>query len=341
MNPSEWTPEDVANEIRGLGLNGAARKFLEAGVTGMDLYSLDDNGLRKFGLVVQQRMTLVNWLKCLPPPGSVPRQNRRPAGGGGGAPRRGGGLSRPQLGRNTFEDDPYAAPPKRSTRPAAAATKTTTAGRNVAPKKAAPAPAPAKAPVSRKPNRFMGGPPMNVPESGDDGDRVECRYCGRRFASDRIDKHESICATASRKRKKFDAKKQRLSGTEAAAYQRAASKQPARPQKEMINGKPKYKVEHENLVAALRAARKYSAYEDAKAKGLAVGPPPEMPKMQEVPDDRIQCPYCGRKFGEEQYARHERFCSSKNAPIPSISRGRNTRGAARGTTRGATRGRRY
>lgn len=180
---------------------------------------------------------------------------------------------------------------------------------------------------------------MNIPEYDNGGagdDRVECRYCGRKFASDRIDKHESICASASRKRKTFDSKKQRIAGTEAAQFQRSANqknKGKGRDSgKELINGVPKYKVEHENLIAALRAARKMTAYEEAKAAGKKVGPPPEMPVMQEVPDDRIQCPYCGRKFGEEQYQRHVNFCS-QNAPIPKVS-SRGRRGGAATTTRG-------
>lgn len=187
--------------------------------------------------------------------------------------------------------------------------------------------------------RLNKGSKMNVPEYADEGvadDRVECAYCGRKFASDRIDKHESICASASRKRKKFDSKKQRIAGTEAAQFQRSANqKSKGRNQdigKEYVNGVPKYKVEHENLIAALRAARKMTAYEEAKKAGKKVGPPPEMPVMQEVPDDRIQCPYCGRKFGEEQYQRHVNFCS-QNAPIPKVS----TRGRRGGAT--ATRGR--
>lgn len=206
--------------------------------------------------------------------------------------------------------------------------------------------APSTSTVAHKPSvaeqkramRLNKGSKMNVPEYADEGaadDRVECRYCGRKFASDRIDKHESICASASKKRKKFDSKKQRIAGTEAAQFQRSANqKSKGRAQdtgRELIGGVPKYKVEHENLIAALRAARKMTAYEEAKAAGKKVGPPPEMPVMQELPDDRIQCPYCGRKFGEEQYERHIRFCS-QNAPIPKVStRGR--RGAAT-TTRG-------
>lgn len=161
---------------------------------------------------------------------------------------------------------------------------------------------PAKA---AKPAASRAPPPP--PPDGDD-DRVECAYCHRRFASDRIAQHESICARMSTKKKKvFDSSKQRLQGTEAAAYARkAAQYQPERP-------KPsKYKAEHEKLVASLRAARKFQAYEKAKEEGRAVGPPPELPKYEMEDDDRVQCPICGRKFGAEQAQRHIAVCERMN-----------------------------
>ncbi|OHT13843.1 hypothetical protein TRFO_43228 [Tritrichomonas foetus] len=146
-------------------------------------------------------------------------------------------------------------------------------------------------------------PPPPPPPDGDD-DRVECAYCHRRFASDRIAKHEEVCARMSSKKKKvFDAKKQRLQGTEAAAYaKKGSSYEPQRP-------KPsKYKQEHQKLVEALRAARKYQAYEKAREEGRAVGPPPELPKYEIEDDDRVPCPYCGRKFGAEAAQRHISVC---------------------------------
>lgn len=86
----------------------------------------------------------------------------------------------------------------------------------------------------------------------------------------------------------------------------------------MYGGKPKYVIEHENLVAALRAARRMTAYENAASRGQARGPPPKMPVIQDMPDDRIQCKYCGRRFGPEQYERHVRSCSA-SAPIPRVT----------------------
>ena len=56
------------------------------------------------------------------------------------------------------------------------------------------------------------------PGSSKDG-LVACSLCGRNFASDRVEKHESICAkTKNKKRKVFDITKMRVKGTEAESF---------------------------------------------------------------------------------------------------------------------------
>lgn len=151
------------------------------------------------------------------------------------------------------------------------------------------------------------GPP--IPENGEIGDRVPCRICGRNFASDRIGTHEDICArTHKKKRPVFNAQKQRLAGTEQTKFVRKNTKD-VKPNN-MIGGEKKYRVEHENLVRALRAARRMSKYEDLKAQGKARGPPPAMPVLKEIPDGRVPCPICGRKFGPDQLERHQRSCTN-------------------------------
>lgn len=50
-------------------------------------------------------------------------------------------------------------------------------------------------------------------------DLMECSFCGRRFASDRLQKHEDICSkTGKKKRKAYDATKHRVVGTELESY---------------------------------------------------------------------------------------------------------------------------
>ncbi|OHS97520.1 hypothetical protein TRFO_36279 [Tritrichomonas foetus] len=168
-----------------------------------------------------------------------------------------------------------------------------------------PPPPPPKRPAQRKP--MSSAPPPPADEDDGDDDRVECAYCHRKFASDRVAKHEEVCARMSTKKKRvFDAQKMRLKGTEAAQYATKAQKQPE-------SKKPsKFKQEHQKLVEALRAARKIQAYEKAKEEGKAVGPPPELPKYEIEDDDRTPCPYCGRKFGGDAAQKHIAVCERMN-----------------------------
>jgi hypothetical protein len=54
--------------------------------------------------------------------------------------------------------------------------------------------------------------------------------CSRRFAEDRISKHEEICRkTKTKKRKTFDPVKMRVAGTEVESYVRQAGKKSASP----------------------------------------------------------------------------------------------------------------
>lgn len=158
------------------------------------------------------------------------------------------------------------------------------------------------------------GPPSPGPEDDGPVNLVACRFCGRKFGENRIQKHEEICMKASKKKKKvFDSSKMRLQNSEAAAF--VGKNQPTKEVKKTINGKPKYQVEHEKLVAAMRAARQYQKYENDVAKGINAKPPP-MPAFEEAEDDRQECPYCGRKFGEQQLQRHMNSCPRKNNPPP-------------------------
>jgi hypothetical protein len=114
-----------------------------------------------------------------------------------------------------------------------------------------------------------------------------------------------------------------LQGTEAASYARNPSRDPPKKQSN-------YKREHEKLVEALRAARKFTDYEKAREEGKAIGPPPPLPKYEMEDDDRVQCPNCGRRFAAEAAQRHIAVCERMNGgagggrsrPPPSRGKGR-------------------
>lgn len=65
-----------------------------------------------------------------------------------------------------------------------------------------------------------------VPQSATVNDNlVGCKFCQRRFATDRLEKHEEICGrTLKKKRKVYDAVKHRVQGTEAECYTKKGTK---------------------------------------------------------------------------------------------------------------------
>lgn len=139
-----------------------------------------------------------------------------------------------------------------------------------------------------------------------DVERVACRYCGRKFASDRIDKHEGSCLQKTKKKRVFDSRKQRIGGTDAAKYINKMDEPEPQPPKKSL----KYKIEHEKLIANLRRAR-----------GAEVGGPGGgMDEFEEEADDRVSCPFCGRKFASEAAAKHipvcERMSKNKKGALP-------------------------
>ena len=338
MRPSRWSPSDVANELRNIGLGKYARDFQESNISGPDLYTVTDADLRTIGMTITARSTFQNFVKSLPVlhnKPAAPHKLKKAAA----APKTEKPLAAKASSTSTrtavraAEPKPRAAPPPTYQSPARAAGSSGVSSSRSTSKPAATRTTAAKSrSIARQNDDFdiheldFQPPPrvnkvprragavgkrsvFNVPEDGGVDDRVECRYCGRKFASDRIGKHESICGK-QKKRPKYNSTKHRVGGTDAAMFARNTKKSaPARTPPKMINGKPKYRVEHENLVAALRAARGMAAYE----AGLRKSPPP-MPQMQEMPDDRVQCPYCKRRFGEEVARRHIPNCSARYAP---------------------------
>ena len=53
---------------------------------------------------------------------------------------------------------------------------------------------------------------------GSVGSLVPCRQCGRKFAQDRLKKHQDACVKANKPRKEFNAAQKRVEGTEMAKY---------------------------------------------------------------------------------------------------------------------------
>mmetsp|Transcript_17264 Transcript_17264/g.44997 ORF Transcript_17264/g.44997 Transcript_17264/m.44997 type:complete len:833 (-) Transcript_17264:34-2532(-) len=134
-----------------------------------------------------------------------------------------------------------------------------------------------------------------------------CTICGRKFAADRLAKHENVCkkaATAAKKRKTFDVKKARIQGTEAAQF--AGKSRDEAKYEAAKKRKNAWKAKSEAFRAAMRAAKDPNA-----------GPPPPSDTSHLVP-----CEYCGRKFNEDAHARHIIRCKEQSSKPKVVPKGR-------------------
>ncbi|TPX32374.1 hypothetical protein SmJEL517_g04552 [Synchytrium microbalum] len=147
----------------------------------------------------------------------------------------------------------------------------------------------------------------------------ECRACGRSFAPDRIEKHESICGkpATNKKRKVFDPRAMRAKGTELEEYagssgnsglkkknsmgakKSAAAERPI----EAKGGESSWRDKHDELIKALRAAKGLQNHLAAGGKASDL-PPPEPAK-----NNGVECPHCSRKFAVASLERHEPICA--------------------------------
>ncbi|KAL4237705.1 Zinc finger C2HC domain-containing protein 1C [Mactra antiquata] len=151
---------------------------------------------------------------------------------------------------------------------------------------------------------------MNIEGAYEETGRMApCRNCGRRFAEDRLAKHEKACKNATKKRKAMDPTKLRTKGTDMEQF--VAHRQPTPPK---AKKKKDWRAQHESFIQAIRYAKKAKAIEDSGGNLADLPPPPPT----ENPD-YVQCPYCNRKFNETAAERHIPHCkntASRPKPPP-------------------------
>ncbi|CCW61314.1 unnamed protein product [Phytomonas sp. EM1] len=148
----------------------------------------------------------------------------------------------------------------------------------------------------------------------------ECAICGRTFRLSILPRHEPLCRKqANKPRKVFNMKAQRLEGVEGAELLRptgnsyAATRTSHAAAAANPNKIPKWKIQHEQFQAAMRAVHQQKGGAPGGGKdnfsrnggggGGYAALPPEF-------DDRVPCPHCGRKFAEEVAARHIPKCAT-------------------------------
>ncbi|KAM3958083.1 LOW QUALITY PROTEIN: uncharacterized protein ACR2FA_007876 [Aphomia sociella] len=151
------------------------------------------------------------------------------------------------------------------------------------------------------------------------GSGAECTVCGRRFAPDRLAKHQEICKKAhTKKRKPFDVLKHRLAGTEAEPFINKLRKSQVNPPTTKVNKtqNSNWRQKHEEFIQAIRAAKQVQAHLNAGGKLSAPPPPPS-----ENPD-YVQCPHCSRRFNQAAAERHIPKCANYqfNKPKPAAKR---------------------
>ncbi|KAL4680578.1 hypothetical protein H8959_022519, partial [Pygathrix nigripes] len=115
------------------------------------------------------------------------------------------------------------------------------------------------------------------------------------------ERHGPICKKLfNRKRKPFNALKQRLQGTDIPTVKKTPqSKSP--PVR-----KSNWRQQHEDFINTIRSAKQCTL---AIKEGRPLPPPPP-PSLN---PDYIQCPYCMRRFNEAAAKRHINFCKDQSS----------------------------
>ncbi|CDW78140.1 UNKNOWN [Stylonychia lemnae] len=164
-------------------------------------------------------------------------------------------------------------------------------------------------------DKFSQEQPDEYPQ--DEGERIECPTCGRKFVEQALVKHAKVCKKVFvQKRKVFDIKKQRQIEDEA-KDDYGSYKPPTKKQNNQQSKKPlaqedqpikqskaaKWKAQSEMFRQAMRATK---GNDTAGGDSCNV----QQPQAQQY-DDRTECQFCNRKFNDEAAKRHIPSCEQK------------------------------
>eukprot|EP00483_Globobulimina_turgida_P010202 UN10221 len=149
--------------------------------------------------------------------------------------------------------------------------------------------------------------------------RIECRQCGRKFGHSALQRHIKICKKVfGQKRKQFNMKQQRTDDEALKASRNTNSDMiDAELKRKKLAAKQKWKSQSSMLREAIRNSKHI---EEALKSGKSLADIPNMPSS--VPDTRIPCPHCGRKFAEETAKRHIPKCQNIKARPKALKRRR-------------------
>jgi len=154
-------------------------------------------------------------------------------------------------------------------------------------------------------------------EQPQDVQRIACRQCGRKFAQPALQRHIKICKKVfGQKRKAF---KTKAVDDEAIKARRNTdtNKIEKELERKRLAAKQKWKSQSQGLREAIKASK---AIEQAMKEGKSLA---DIPQMQsQVPDTRVPCPHCGRKFAEETAKRHIPKCQNIKSRPKALKRRR-------------------
>jgi len=143
-------------------------------------------------------------------------------------------------------------------------------------------------------------------------DLEPCNLCGRRFASDRLERHEKACLRFQ-KGDATHAKKVAMADRKRIENERFVAK-------EAKYKKSKWREQHRELVESMRYSRKIKAIEQVGGDIRSLGP---APKVSGVEQNLTECPYCYRRFNPQSAEKHINICQNvinKPKPVPSRAR---------------------
>lgn len=146
---------------------------------------------------------------------------------------------------------------------------------------------------------------------------VPCRHCGRKFRPEAKARHESICVKVFQKeRKQFKAVEQRAPAEalqlqkEAKRTQRREGNKSKPGQNVQNQASNNWRAKSEAFRSAIKESRVISRYQ-REGRDLRDLPPPK--SLPPELDDRVPCPHCGRRFGQQQAERHIPQCKNTKA----------------------------
>eukprot|EP00931_Biecheleriopsis_adriatica_P042506 TRINITY_DN24233_c0_g1_i1.p1 TRINITY_DN24233_c0_g1~~TRINITY_DN24233_c0_g1_i1.p1 ORF type:complete len:352 (-),score=46.38 TRINITY_DN24233_c0_g1_i1:68-1123(-) len=159
---------------------------------------------------------------------------------------------------------------------------------------------------------------------GPEEEKFPCPHCGRYFRSEAHKRHTRVCLKVfRRKRKAFDSAKQRILPDAIAlgkgAAQRGASMKSSAPTRGAVKLNANWRQQSSAFRQAIREARAVSRHLK-EGRPLRDLPPPQLTRPEL--DDRVDCPHCGRRFGQEQARRHIPACKNTQARPGRITRSR-------------------